>query len=168
MQHLRISLTSGGQSLSVFEGAQDLAAYEVSVICGVQTRREGPPRIMPEIVVLGAGRQNQVVVGEGAPRRLDEVMLCIYPYHLGHQHLGVLLLTQDGANRCGNLISRQQARGDLIEHGTEQMIVVLIHYRHVNRCAGESAGSIETAESAPHDDDMRPAAVRRIVQVGIP
>ena len=91
---------------------------------------------MAEIVVMGAGRQNQVVVREVALLRLDEVMLRIHTNHFGHQHLGILLLTQHRAKRCSDLISRQQARSDLIEHGSEQMVVVLINHRHVDRCTG--------------------------------
>jgi len=46
------------------------------------------------------------------------------------------------------LIRREQTGGDLIEHRPEEVIVVLVDDRHVDRRSSESARGIESSEPA--------------------
>src|SRR5437762_4769568 len=65
-------------------------------------------------------------------------------------------------DRIGAAISsaRKQARCNLIEHWPEQMVVVFVENGYLNMCISESAGRVQSSESATDDDHVRRLEVR--------
>jgi hypothetical protein len=97
---------------------------------------------MTEVVVLDARRENQIVIWKRALAREHEAGERVNSEYLRHEDRHVLLPTQDRADRRRNLVRREEASCDLVEHGPEEMIVVLINNRDGHRHPCEPARSV--------------------------
>src|SRR5262249_61760966 len=82
---------------------------------------------------------------------------------LPEHHPSVLRITQDGADRLGD-VRRPERRGcDLVKQRLKQMIVVAVDDQHVGGRAGQRPRSEQAAEPTTDDDDLRSAVPRQYV-----
>jgi hypothetical protein len=68
------------------------------------------------------------------------------------EDLNVLLTTEDGTQRAGYSISREQPRRDLVEHRAKEVIIPPIDQRDAHGSATQSAGRGEASEAATDKD----------------
>ncbi len=78
----------------------------------------------------------------------------IDPLHDSEQHLQVGLPAENRPDGRGDVPRREARRGDLVEQGLEEVIVVAVDERDPDRGAGERARGVEAAEAAPDDDNV--------------
>ncbi len=159
-RHPRPPLDRVGLAFGGFEGDQDPAPDLRRVVDGLQARRVRRPVLVTEVGVMGAGGDDQRVVGHrAAVREPDLALLGVDVDRLPEQHGRVALLAEDRAQGLRDLARRQGARGDLVEHRLEQVMVPPIDQGDVDEVAGlaEVLGGIQAGETAADDDH----AVRR-------
>jgi hypothetical protein len=111
---------------------------------------------MAEVRVVGAGRHDEVVVGE----RLTAVERHalrgdVDRLGLAEQDAHVLLASQNPADRRCDVARRQPGSGDLIQQRLKDVMVVTIDQRHLYRRVLEGARTEEPAEPAADDDHVR-------------
>jgi hypothetical protein len=118
-----------------------------------------------EVVVHGAGREQQVVVGHAAGGRVEAARGEIDAVHLGQHHARVRLVAQNGADRLRDVRGRERRARDLVEQRLKQVVVVAVDDQHVSGGALERAGGEQSAEAATDDHDPRPPrAVQRFLR----
>ena len=108
---------------------------------------------MTEVVVLDTGRKNEIVIRNRALAREHDAGVRVDPDHLRHEDRHVLLPSQDRADRCGDLVRGEETGRDLVEHGPEEVVVVLVNDRDGDRRPCEPARGVEAAETSADDDD---------------
>ena len=104
--------------LSKLVGEQDPPANLEGVFDGFEAGRERLPLFVAEIGVRGAGGEDEIVVAEvsaaGKPH-LPRSPIDVDDFV--HEHFGVPLVAQDGANRLSDIGRRQHRKRDLVEQG---------------------------------------------------
>ena len=55
----------------------------------------------------------------------------------------------------GAISSAEQTRGDLVQHRPEQVVVAFVDQRHANGGSRQTAGGVQSGESAAHNDYVR-------------
>ena len=77
----------------------------------------------------------------------------VHPRDRDHPKVEVLLTTQNGAHRFGDLLGLEARRGNLVEEWLKEVVIVAIEQNHVDRGAPQCPRGIEAAEAAADDDD---------------
>ena len=114
---------------------------------------------MPKIGMLGTSCDEEMIVGNAAAFG-DHFSACrIDSRNFRQNHFGVPLPTEDAADRRRN-ITRRQARGrDLVEQRLEQVIVVAIDDRDVERRFRQLLGRRKPTETCPDNYDTEGSAM---------
>ena len=149
---LRFRVFNRSHFLSSLERTQYFAANDVGIIERFEAGSELPPFVVPKVVVLDAGGEDEVVVRHVAPAQMNEALAGVDARYFIEKDLDVLLTTEDGTQRAGDFIRGEQARRDLVEHGAKEMIVPLIDQRDAHWSATQSAGCGEPSEAATDND----------------
>ena len=112
------------------------------------------PVVVAEVAVGGTGGNDQVVVAQrGAVAQLHLAQACVDVGDVPQQRGEVGLLAQNVADRCCDGRGRQTRRGHLVEQGLEQVVVGLVHQRHIHRLPGQRLGRFQPAKTAADDED---------------
>ena len=107
---------------------------------------------MPKIVVLDAGREDEIVVRYVTSAQMNDALVGVDARYFIKKDLDVLLTTEDGTQRAGDFIRGEQPRRNLVEHRAKEMIVPLIDQRDAHWSATQSAGCGEPSEAATDND----------------
>jgi len=103
-----------------------------------------------------AGRDDEEVVREGgAVAEAQPAGGGVDRLHLREHHPRVPLPGEDVADRGRDVGRVQGRRGDLVEQGLEQVMVLAVHHHHLDRRIRERPRRLETAEAAAHDNHHR-------------
>ncbi len=142
--------------LGDLERAEDPRAHAARVVERLHPRSDLRPLVVSEVGVRGAGRDDQRVVrdlldlvGDHPHRALLEVDVV----DDAEQHAHIALLAEHRAQRRRDLPRRQHAGRDLVEQRLEQMLVVLVDQRDLDRLVLERLDGADAAEAAADDDD---------------
>lgn len=108
---------------------------------------------MAKIGMSRAGRQHQPVVAQAAPVDDDLPRLGIDRAHLSEEHGGVALPSQDAAHRPGDVGGRQAGSRHLVKQRLEQVVVVAVDDRDIDRTVGQSLRGEQAAEAGADNDD---------------
>ena len=85
--------------------------------------------------------------------KMEESLLCTNSVQNEKKRLfDVLLTTEDGTQRAGDFIRGEQARRDLVEHASKEMIVPLIDQREAHWSATQNGGCGDPSEAATDND----------------
>ena len=159
------SRSLGGRcGLRHLECSEDAPAQLERVVDRLHARRVQRELVVPEVRLVGAGRDDQAVVGisigSSGAGRVHHLPVEIEAGHLGELHLHVLCLPQDVAQRRRDLAGRQDAGGHLVEERLEQMVVAPVDQRDLDVLdRAEQTARRQTAESTAHDTTTTRAAV---------
>jgi hypothetical protein len=127
-------LVSVGLGLGTLEREQDAAAQVRRIVDRLQAWSVGRP-IMPEIGVLGAGGDDEIVKRNATPFRDDLPASRIDIRDFREDHFRVLLPTENTA-RWRRDIARRQTRGrHLIQQRLEKVVIVAIDDGDVEWCS---------------------------------
>src|SRR5215211_7868743 len=110
---------------------------------------------MPEIGVLGSGRDDEIVVRNASSVCDNLVPRSIDARDLRQDDLRVFLPTEYAANRRGDIRGRQAGGRNLIEQRLEQMIIVAVDDGDVERRLRQSLGGRKATEARADDDHTR-------------
>ena len=126
------------------------------VLEGLEAGGDRGPLVVPEVRVVGAGRDDERVVGERAAVGDEDLAPDSDRCPTASPRSTVVLRwrAQDGAQRLRDVARRQGARRDLVEHRLEQVEVAPIDQRQRDLgVAAQAAGGIQATEPAADDDD---------------
>ena len=131
----RIALALGG-----LEGQRMRLRISSASSMVLRPGRERRPLVVAEVGVRGAGGDDEVVVVDGSPSsRMHAPSGRVDGGGLGEQHLGVVLLAHDAADRLGD-VGRVERRGrHLVEQRLEEVVVAAVEQRDAHRRVGERA-----------------------------
>src|SRR5579863_2995156 len=150
-----------GFALGGFESKQDAAAHVGGVFDGLQAGSELFPIVVAEILVAGAGGDDERVVFGGAVAEDDAAIGGVNLHGLAEQYLRVFLALEDIAQRRGDIAGRKRAGGDLVEQRLEEVVIVAVNERDFHGRAAQSLRGGKSAETAAEDDyAMRVCHVR--------
>lgn len=90
--------------------------------------------------MLRTGRYDQIIEADPAAFCDDLPARDVDTGDLGQNHLGIVLLAEDSADRRCDVCRRQAGGRNLIEQRLEHVIVVLIYQRDVEWLVGERLG----------------------------
>jgi len=108
-----------------------------------------------KIVVLNASREDKEVVGQLTSTQMNDASAGVDAYDFIQENVNVFLMTEDRAQRTGDLIRRKQAGCDLVEHRSKEVIISLVDQRHTNWSFAQSADCGESSETTTDNDHMR-------------
>lgn len=92
----------------------------------------------------------------GGTRADEDALSCrIDLARVGQQHVDVLLVAQDPADRRRDVAGRQRRGGHLVQERLKEMVVVAIEQRDARRRAGKRPRRVQSAEAAADDHYMR-------------
>ena len=141
-------------ALGQLEGEQDAAANLGGVFDGFESRRKRSPIVAAKVGVGSSGGQHQVVVRKlGAAGQGDLPRIGVDAGDLVHEHLGVLLAAQDGADGLCDVGRREDGECDLVKERLEDVMVAAIHQRYVHRQPGKATGCVNAGKAAADDDN---------------
>ena len=120
----------------------------------LQPGRDGRPFRVVEIGVVGAGRDDERVVGDrSAVGDQDLAPLGIQTDRLAEDDRRVALLAQDRAQRLGDVARRQRPGRDLVEQRLEQVEIAPVDERQPDLGIDpEAARGVQAGEPATDDD----------------
>ncbi len=144
-----------GLPLRRFESDEHLPANLERVLERLQSRRHLAPRVVPEVRVRDARRDDQVVVRRFAIGEMDDVRLEVDRRRLGEPDADVGLAAQDPADRRRDVARRKRGRGDLIEKRLEDVMVAPIDEQDVDRRSPKRARGAQAAKTAADDHHPR-------------
>ena len=107
-----------------------------------------------EVGVPGAGGQNEIVVLHLAVLQDHFSTFRVDRDHLGKKDPRVLLPSQDGADRVGDVVGRKAGGRDFIQQRLKQMIVATIDDRDSDIGVFECSRRAQSAEPRAHDHDV--------------
>ncbi len=119
---------------------------------GLETGRDGFPRVVTEVEVTRARGDDQRVVGNRALIEDDAAPGGIEIDGIGEQNLCVFLLAQQDPQRRRDFAWRQRTRGDLVQQGLEEVKVPAVDQRDGEIFVPQGPCGVEPAET-PADDD---------------
>jgi hypothetical protein len=134
------------------ESRKDPAADLGRLVDLLQARGDRLPGLIAEIMMAGAGRDDQIIEGGPAHVGDDFPPFPVNSDDALHQHQGVLLARQNVPDGRCNLRRGQEGRRHLIEKGLEQMVVAPVDHDHLDRRVAQLQGSVEAAESGADND----------------
>ena len=144
-----------GLALRPLERQENPAADFERIFETLQARRPRLPVVVPEIAVLRAGRQDQVIVREFAISQPDLARGHVDRRRLFEQHARVLLAAQDGANGIGDIARGETGRCNLIQQGLKEVMISAVDDRDANVGALQRPRGVETGKARADDDDVR-------------
>jgi hypothetical protein len=104
---------------------------------------------IPEVVVLAAGREHQVVERDIlAVTHAHDPTHEVGPAHLGLQKVDIVRRAEGGSKRIGDVGGGQQRCRDLVEQRRELVVVAPVDEQHVDRPADEPARARQAGEAA--------------------
>ena len=110
---------------------------------------------MSKIGVLGAGRDDEMVVRDAATFREQFSARRVDARNFRQNDVGIALPMEDAADRRCDISGRQTRGRDLVEQRLEQVVIVTIDDRDIKRRPRELRGRRKAAESRSDDDDAR-------------
>ena len=110
---------------------------------------------MPEVRVLRAGREDQILEGNATSFSNDFAAFNIHAADPSEHHTDVPRIRQNGPHWRRNVAWRKARGRDLVQQRLEQMIIVLIDHCHVERAAGKPLRGGQPAETGPDNDNAR-------------
>ena len=125
--------------------------------------RVAGPVVVAEVLVTGAGRDDQRVVGDRPAVRQDDLApVGIEPDRLAEEHGRVPVAAQDRAQRLGDVARRERPGRDLVEQGLEQVMVQPVDEGDLDLGRPtQLAGRVQAGEPTADDDDAVAACARR-------
>ena len=149
-----------GLGLGRLEGGEDAPADVEGAGERLELGRALLPVVVAEVrVVRTAGDDERVVADRHAPRRrsarsaITDAALEVEPGHLGEQHADVPLPLEHRAQRRGDLGRREGPGRHLVRQRLEEVEVLPVEERHLDRCPAQPAYRLEPAEATSDDDD---------------
>src|SRR5207244_5025403 len=112
------------------------------------------PRVVAEVVVTGAGSENQIVIINGVVAQEHAAAGQVDVSDLSEKHLCILLPLQNGSQRCGNVRRRQRSGRDLVKQRLKEVEVAAVHQRHTHGRVLQPPGGMQAAKAAADDYDM--------------
>ena len=109
--------------------------------------------VVSKEVVDAPGGEDKVVVLERTVFRLDLLRIQVNPSHASHPNVDVRNPAKHGAGRTRDLGRIEQRRGDLVEQGREEVVIVPVYEDGIDVRALEAAHHLETAETRAHHQD---------------
>ena len=109
---------------------------------------------MAEVAAAGAGRQDQVVVGQLPVVEHDLFGLDVYLLNFAQQHLHIRGLAHQLAQGRGHVALRHQPGGHLVQQRLEQVEVALVDQGDPHRLIDQGVAGLEPGEAAAHDHHM--------------
>ena len=82
---------------------------------------------------MSAGRQDQVVVGDGLIVHEHKPLLYIHACHLPQHHFRVFLLPEYAADGCADISRGDPGGRDLVQEGLKQVMVIAVNHCHMDR-----------------------------------
>ena len=113
-------------ALGAFERQEEAAANLGGVFDGFQARRHGFPLVVAEIVVGGAGGDDQVVIRNRAIAEDDAAVVHVQVDGFAQQHFGVAIVLEHDTQGRGDFAGREAAGGHLVEQRLEEVKVAAI------------------------------------------
>ncbi len=145
--------------LGQLEGQQHATANFGGIFDGLEARRERLPLIVTEVGVRGAGSEHEVVVVEACAAGQRHVpRVDVDADYLIHQHLGIALMAQDGADGLGNVGGRQHRQRHLIEQGLEEVMIAAVDQGYIDGQVRQPGGGVQAGKASADDDHAGPAA----------
>ena len=148
-------------ALCQLEGQQHTAANLGGVLDGLESRRKRRPVVVAKVGVSGPGGQHQVVIRElGAAGQRHTPRRRVDAHYLVHQHLGILLAAQDGADGLGDVGRREHSQRHLVKQRLEGVMVAPIYHGYVHRQTGQSFGRVKAGKASADDHHAGTASLR--------
>ena len=113
-------------ALGAFEGQQQAAADLGGVLDGLQAGRDGFPLVVAEIVVGGAGGDDQRVVGHFAVAQDDLAVGGVEIDDFAEQDFGVAIVLEHDPQGRGDFAGREPAGRHLVEQRLEEVEVAAV------------------------------------------
>ena len=143
---LRVGFALGG-----LEGDQDPPPDLGRVLDRLEPGRDRRPLGVVEVGVVGAGRDDERVVGDrAAVGEQDLAPLGVDADRLAEDDRRVALLAQDRAQRLGDVARRQRAGRDLVEQRLEQVEVAPVDQGQADLRVDAQAAAPRTARRTRH------------------
>jgi hypothetical protein len=118
----------------------------------LESRREALPALLPEVRVLRAGREQQVIVCELAEVAAHDARIAVDRARFTLNHRDVPVARQQAADRHRDLGRAQAGHRDLIEQRLEQVMIATIDDPHVDRVRpAEDLCGVHAGETAADD-----------------
>ncbi len=153
-RHQRVLPGGVGRRLGALEGGQQPRPDFPRVFQRARPGREFRPFRMPEIGIVRAGRDHELVVGKlGAVGEADAPRRRIDAGHGAEHNLDIGEPPENPPDRPRDIGRRERGGRHLVEKRHEQVIVPPVHDRHIHGLAAQRLGAGETAESGAHDHD---------------
>jgi hypothetical protein len=113
-------------------------------------------RLVAEEVGGATRGDHEVVVGQAlAAVERHFALVEVHTGHIAHVHVHVVGVAEHLAQRCRDLGRRQEATRYLVEQRCEQVVVVAIDDRDVERFAREPPSALQTTEAGAQHDHTR-------------
>jgi hypothetical protein len=143
------------------ERGQDVAAQVAGVLDGLHAGRELGPLVPAEIGMGGTCGDHQRVVRQVHRAvirrgRHHRPAVQVETAHVGEERARVRLLLDHAPDGGRDQARRQDARGDLVEQGLEQVMVGAVDQGDVDVRAGQRSGGAQSAESPTDHHDAVP------------
>ena len=137
------------------KGDEHLPANRQGVLHRLEALARAAPTVVAEVVRAAARRDDEVVVLELAVAQDHQPARGVDRGRLGEPDAEVALLSQNPADRRRDVAGREPGGRDLIEQRLEDVMVVPVDERDVDRRLRERLGGAQAAEPAADDDDAR-------------
>ncbi len=152
----RLAAHRVGLALRLLESQQHPFPDSDGVLEALESGSQPLPLVVAEVGVLGAGGDDQIVVGgvrsvgehHPPPYRVDGL-------DYTQQHLGVWLTPQHRPDGSGDVAGVERRRRHLVQHGLKEVVVPAIHHGHPDRRALERPGGIQPGKATAEDQDVR-------------
>ena len=142
-------------ALGKFKRRQHSPANLQRVADALQARSILRPIVMAEVRMPGAGGHDQIIVREFAVVRNHDLAFQVDRRGLGKQHLDILLMPENAANRSGNIAGIEPRRGHLVQERLKQVVIPTIEQRDPDRFAGQLLGGVQPAKSTSDNHHPR-------------
>ena len=153
--------------LSKLKGEQNAAANFGGVFDGLEAGRERTPFVVAEVRMRSAGGDDEVIKCELRSRGTSNGTRCgVDANDFIHEHGGVGLVAEDGADGLGYVGGREDGEGDLIEQRLKGVVVAAIDEGNVDGQVGESTRGVEARKAATDDEHAGAGCGERISGLG--
>ena len=154
--HQRLLLLGVGRHLGFLERHQETRANLASILDRLQAGRDLRPVVVPEVAVLGAGRNDQTIVCHGiAVGRQHGPAAEIDARDFRQHHVDVPIATQDLADRLGDIRRRQGGGGHLVQQRHEQVVVLPVDDGDADIGSAELGRAGQPGKAGADDDDRK-------------
>lgn len=157
----------GPLGVGELELAEEVAAQGQGVVEGLESEGVLLNAGDTEGRRLGAGREDQLVVGDRRPfGDLDDALVEIDVGHGAQPDVDVDLAMEDASHGVGDRLALQAGGCDLVEQGLEGVEVLAVDQRDPHRLAGERLSQGEASEAGTDDDDVLRGSHRLSIALG--